>query len=384
MEASAGSAGWERVGLTRGKHSIMEDCSKRCPMSRLFRPAIDDMAGYIPGEQPKPGTRVIKLNTNENPYPPSPQAMAVLQTLDSEWLRRYPDPFARDFCTAVGDALGMPADWVIVGNGSDDVLNILIRACAEGAERAVVYPMPTYVLYRTLAAMQPAQVVEVPYGEGFQLPLEALVAAQGAITFIASPNSPSGHVVPVAELRELARRVSGVVAIDEAYVDFAEGSALELVREFENVIVLRTLSKGYSLAGLRLGFGVAQPSLLAGLFKVKDSYNIDAIAIQVGTAAMRDQAHKNAAAERVKRSRAKLTLDLKQLGFEVLESQGNFVLATPLNAAAADLYHALKERGILVRYFNQSGLDDKLRITVGTDEQNQILIEALVSLMDAA
>jgi histidinol-phosphate aminotransferase len=255
-------------------------------MSSLFRPAIDAMAGYVPGEQPKPGTRIIKLNTNENPYPPSPQAMAVLQHLDGEWLRRYPDPSARDFCAAVGDALDVPADWVIVGNGSDDILNVLVRACAEGAERAVVYPMPTYVLYRTLSAMQPAEVIEVPYGDDFELPLDELVAAQGAITFIASPNSPSGHLVSLAELRELAQRVRGVLAIDEAYADFAEGNALALVREFENVIVMRTLSKGYSLAGLRLGFGIAQPSLLAGMFKVKDSYNIDAIAIQVGTAAM--------------------------------------------------------------------------------------------------
>jgi histidinol-phosphate aminotransferase len=354
-----------------------------------FRPAIDAMAGYVPGEQPKPGTKIIKLNTNENPYPPSPQAMAVLQNLDSEWLRRYPDPFARDFCSAVSDALGVPADWVIVGNGSDDVLNVLMRACAEGSDKPIVYPMPTYVLYRTLAEMQPAQILEIPYGENFELPLEALVAAQAAITFIASPNSPSGHVVPLEQLRELARRVKGVLAVDEAYVDFAAGSALPLVQEFENVIVLRTLSKGYSLAGLRMGFGVANPKLLAGLFKVKDSYNIDAIAIQVGTAAMRDQAYKNDCATKVMASRSQLMVDLKQLGFGVRESHGNFLLATvpsdqkPHDAEilAETLYIALKERGILVRYFKQPGLADKLRITVGTAEQNQVLLEGLVSLL---
>jgi histidinol-phosphate aminotransferase len=349
-------------------------------MSSFFRPAIDAMAGYVPGEQPKPGTQIIKLNTNENPYPPSPKAMTVLHQLDGEWLRRYPDPYSRDFCAAVSQALGIPSDWIIVGNGSDDVLNILVRACAEGENRKIVYPMPTYVLYRTLAAMQPAQVVEVPYGENFDLPIEALVAQQGAITFIASPNSPSGHSVPVAQLRELAQRLSGVLAIDEAYVDFAEGSALELVQEFQNVIVLRTLSKGYSLAGLRLGFGIAQPQLLEGMFKVKDSYNVDAIAIQIGTAAMQDQAYKDECAEKVKTDRAKLMLDLKQLGFEVRASDGNFLLAkTPSDAEK--LYLGLKERGILVRYFKQAGLDDKLRITIGTPEQNQILLEALVTLL---
>ncbi len=349
------------------------------PMS-YFRPAIDAMTGYVPGEQPKPGTKIIKLNTNENPYPPSPQAMEVLRHMDAEWLRRYPDPFAKEFCQAVSQALGVSADWVIVGNGSDDVLNVLVRACAEGHDRKVVYPMPTYVLYRTLSAMQPAEVVEIPYPPDFKLPIDELVAANGAITFIASPNSPSGHSVPLDDLRKLAQRVSGIVAIDEAYVDFAEVSALPLVQEFDNVIVLRTLSKGYSLAGLRMGFGVANPGLLSGLFKVKDSYNIDAIATAVGTAAMRDQAYKNACAEKVKASRAKLTADLKNLGFTVLDSQGNFVLATPAGGNAEEIYLALKERGILVRYFNQPGLADKLRITVGTEEQNQILIEALVSL----
>jgi histidinol-phosphate aminotransferase len=349
-------------------------------MSSLFRDAVDAMAGYIPGEQPQPGSQIIKLNTNENPYPPSPQAMAVLANLTGESLRRYPDPYARDFCQAISSVLGVPADWVIVGNGSDDVLNILVRACAEGHDRKIAYPMPTYVLYRTLAAMQPAAVVEIPYGDDFELPIDALIATQAAITFIATPNSPSGHVVSVAQLRQLALGLSGVLAIDEAYVDFADGSALELVHEFDNVIILRTMSKGYGLAGLRLGFGIAQPSLLAGLFKVKDSYNIDAIAIQIGTAAMRDQDYKNDCAAKVRVSRSQLMLDLKQLGFTVPESQTNFLLATAPKDAS-NLYLGLKERGILVRYFNQPGLDDKLRISVGTPEQNQTLLEALASLI---
>ena len=179
----------------------------------------------------------------------------------------------------------------------------------------------------------------------------------------------------------MAREVSGVVVIDEAYVDFADYTALPLVEEFDNVIVLRTLSKGYSLAGLRMGFGVANPQLLSGLFKVKDSYNIDAIAIAVGTAAMEDQSYKNACAEKVKLSRSKLIVELKNLGFTLLDSQGNFVLATPPEGNGESIYLALKERGILVRYFKQAGLEDKLRITVGTEEQNQALIEALVSLI---
>ena len=342
-----------------------------------FRPAIAQMQGYIPGEQPAPGTPIIKLNTNENPYPPSPQALEVLRNLDSEWLRRYPDPYSRNFCQAVSTALDVPADWIIVANGSDDLLNILIRSCAEGQERRVVYPMPSYVLYRTLSAIQPAEAVEVAYTEDYQLPIDELVAAGGAVTLIATPNSPSGHLVPLDDLRSLASRVSGVLAIDEAYVDFADYSALSLVREFENVIILRTLSKGYSLAGLRLGFGIANPELLSGLFKVKDSYNVDAIAILVGAAAMQDQAYKNSCIKKVKRSRRLLKQELEQIGFEVRDSQGNFLLTTPPNNRAEAIYQFLKEQNILVRYFNLSGLNDKLRITIGTDEQNQKLLKTL-------
>ncbi|MEO1179692.1 MAG: histidinol-phosphate transaminase [Cyanobacteria bacterium J06636_28] len=345
-----------------------------------FRSAVDAMTGYVPGEQPVRRANIIKLNSNENPYPPSPKVKEALQTLDVDYLRRYPDPYAKELCQTISEVLEVPADWIIVGNGSDDLLNLLIRACAEGQERKVVYPMPTYVLYKTLSGIQPVNVVEIPYRESFQLPIETLVAAQGAITLIATPNSPSGHVVPLQDLRALAQQVSGVVVIDEAYVDFAEGSALSLVQEFENVIVLRTLSKGYGLAGLRIGFGIAHPTLLSGLFKVKDSYNVDAIAITLAAAAIRDQAYKNARADQIKASRAQLSIDLKQLGFSVLESHGNFVLATPGKHNAESLYLALKEQGILVRYFKQAGLDDKLRISVGTDKENHSLIEAITSL----
>jgi len=346
-------------------------------MTSYFRPNVETMAGYVPGEQPKPGTPIIKLNTNENPYPPSPEAIAVLKNLDGECLRRYPDPYANEFRQAISEVLHVPADWVVVGNGSDDVLNVIVRACAEG-ERKVVYPMPTYVLYRTLTEIQFAQRVEIPYGADYRLPIAELAAANGAVTFIASPNSPSGHVVPIDELRQLAAKLSGFLVIDEAYVDFATETALPLVQEFENVIINRTLSKGYSLAGLRLGFGIAQPKLLSGLFKVKDSYNIDAIACAVGAAAMRDQAYKNACAEKVKVSRAKLAIDLKHLGFQMGESQTNFLLVqSPDHADAEQIYLALKQQGILVRYFKQPGLEDKLRITIGTDAQNQFLLEAL-------
>jgi histidinol-phosphate aminotransferase len=347
-------------------------------MTQFFRAAVAQMTGYTPGEQPPPGTPIIKLNTNENPYPPSPKALEVLRSLDSEWLRRYPTPYANDFRQAVSDVLQVPPDWIMVGNGSDDLLNVIVRACAEPG-RGVVYPMPTYVLYRTLAAMQSAAVTEIPYGEDLRLPLAQLVAANGALTFIVSPNSPTAHRVEIDELRILAAQLTGALVIDEAYVDFTHQSALPLVKEYENVIVVRTLSKGYSLAGLRLGFAVANPDLLQGLFKVKDSYNVDAIACLVGAAAIRDQAYKDECVAKIRASRAQLATDLQHIGFKVWDSQTNFLLTQPSRRSAEFLYQYLKERGILIRFFNYPGLDNKLRITVGTDAQNQILIEALIT-----
>jgi len=349
-----------------------------------FRSSIDDLAGYVPGEQPPPDAKIIKLNTNENPYLPSPKALQVLQELNGELLRRYPDPMATAFRQAASQVLGLPADWILVGNGSDDLLTMIIRACTEKG-RGVVYPTPTYVLYRTLAQIQDADIVEVPYLEDYTLPVEELIAAQGAVTFIASPNSPSGTIVPVELLEKLATGLSGVLVIDEAYTDFAQVNALELTKKHDNVIILRTLSKGYSLAGLRFGFGLGNPTLLAGLIKVKDSYNIDALAIAVGTAAIADQDHKNANAQKIKDSRTEMALDLEELGFTLYPSESNFLLASlsPIFAekfsadSAEFLYEILKQRGILVRYFNQPRLTDKLRITVGTPEQNAALIKTL-------
>ncbi|MDY6937022.1 MAG: histidinol-phosphate transaminase [Cyanobacteriota bacterium] len=350
-------------------------------MSAYFRPSVDALSAYVPGEQPSSKDRIIKLNTNENPYPPSPKALKVLQDISPELLRRYPHPMAREFQQAASQVLGVPEDWILVGNGSDDLLTMIIRACTEPG-RSVVYPMPTYVLYRTLAQIQTADVVEVPYPEDYSLPVEALVAARGAVTFIASPNSPSGTGIPLDLLDKLAARVTGVLVIDEAYVDFAETSALELVRRYENVIVLRTLSKGYSLAGLRLGFGIANPTLLSGLIKVKDSYNVDAIACAVGAAAMLDREYKEKNARQVKKSRAEMADALQKMGFEIWPSQTNFLLVrVPERIQAQWLYQQLKERGILVRYFQQSRLQDKLRITIGTPEENALLLENLSSLM---
>ena len=242
-----------------------------------FRPSVAALAAYRPGEQPAAGQRVVKLNTNENPYPPGARALAALQAVGPDDLRLYPRPLADEFRASAAAVLGVDPEWIVVGNGSDDLLTMLFRS-VTAAGRPVAFPVPTYVLYRTLAQIQDAPAVEVPFDDAYRLPVERLAAAGAALTIVASPNSPSGNRMPNADLQDLAGRTPGLLAIDEAYAAFAAGDALELTRRCENVIVLRTLSKSHSLAGLRLGFAVAPPPLLAGLIKVKDSYNVDAVA----------------------------------------------------------------------------------------------------------
>jgi len=262
---------------------------------------------------------------------------------------------------------------------------MLARAVA-GAGRRIAYPVPTFTFYETQARVEDAAIAAVPYeGENFALPVDALAAADAALTFVASPNSPTGIAADLDRLDALAGRLRGVLAIDEAYVAFADGSAVELARRRDNVILLRTLSKGYSLAGLRVGFGVGNPALLAGVAKAKQIYNLDALAAEIAAAALRDPAHKQANAQRIRAGRAELTERLAALGLTVWPSQANFVMARPADGQAGALAEALKRRGILVRYFGPGGpglpAGGVLRITVGTDAQNRRLLAALEEIV---
>lgn len=346
----------------------------------FFRDNIDAMTPYVPGEQPAPGERVVKLNQNENPYPPSPAAVEVLRQFDAGALRLYPDPVACEFCRTAGEVLGVPPERILVGDGSDDIIIMIARACL-GKGRSVVYPTPTFPYYFTQAQIEDAEVVAVPSGEEFSVPIDALAKAGGTVTFVANPGSPTGVAPTTDQLDYLAGRLDGLLVIDEAYVDFAEEDALELAGRHANVIVLRTLSKGYSLAGLRLGFGIADPGLLEGLLKTKAIYNVGALPAAVGAAAIADQDYHNQCVAKIVASRAELMAGLVDLGFEVVPSQANFLLVRPPTGNAKVVYEALKARGILVRYFKKPRLDDKLRITVGTDEANAALLEALKDLL---
>ena len=346
----------------------------------FFRPAVDALQPYVPGRQPPAGARIVKLNTNENPYPPSPRALAALAALDGDELRRYPDPSSREFREAAAEAHEVDPAWILAGNGSDDVLTMLVRS-VTGPGRPVVYPAPTYVLYRTLAGIQEAPVVEVPFDDDFVLPVAALAGAGGALTFVANPNSPSGTAAQTSTLARLADSLDGLLVIDEAYVAFAEADALDLVRRRSNVVVLRTLSKSHGLAGLRLGYAIAPPAVIEGLGKVKDSYNVGAVANRVGAAAIRDTVYARRIAARIVESRGALAGRLQTLGCRVWPSQANFLLVRPPGGDAARLHRQLEGFDVLVRYFDEPALAETLRITVGTDEENATLLEALQQIL---
>ncbi|NLX14516.1 MAG: histidinol-phosphate transaminase [Phycisphaerales bacterium] len=348
-------------------------------MTSYFRANVEAMDGYVPGEQPT-DPAVIKLNTNENPYPPSPRVMEAIAQVTPDQLRRYPHPLGERFRRTAAEVFAVRPEQIICGNGMDDILNLVVRAFT-GPEAALVYPVPTYSLYPCLAQIQEAVVREIPWGPNGALPLDALVEARGRLTILANPNAPTGIFTPVEQVAALADALDGVLCVDEAYVDFAESNCLELARTRPNVLVMRTLSKGYSLAGLRFGFAVGDERLIAGLMKIKDSYNVDAVAIVAAAAAVADQDYHRQIREKVIIERQRLTRALIGLGLPPLPSQSNFLFLQVSHPPAARVYESLKARGILVRYFNIEGIRDFLRITVGTPEQNDALIAALKELI---
>jgi histidinol-phosphate aminotransferase len=348
-------------------------------MSQFLRPNIRSMAGYTPGEQPRDGD-IAKLNTNENPYPPSPRALeAMAELLRSDRLRKYPDPLGTAFRQSAGKILGVDPDGILIGNGSDDILTILTRAFVPDGG-AVVSPTPSYLLYATLAEIQGGRFRGVPFTKDWRLPTP-WPAPNASVTFVPNPNSPTGTVVSNAALEALAGELGGPLIVDEAYADFADTNALGLARRIANVIVTRSLSKSYSLAGLRFGFAVAAPELVRELVKVKDSYNCDALSLAGAQAALEDQAYFQETRARIIATRTRMTPALGKLGFEVLPSQANFVWATRADRPVKPIFEELKRRRILVRYMNYTGQRDGLRISVGSDAEIDRLLDELQKLV---
>jgi histidinol-phosphate aminotransferase len=350
------------------------------PLIDSLRPCIRSMAAYTPGEQPREGT-FIKLNTNENPYPPSPRVFeAVGAALTGDRLRKYPDPVGMHFRQTAGRVLGVGPDSILIGNGSDDILTILTRAFVpEGG--LIVSPTPSYLLYHTLANLQGARFTTVSYTADWKLP-DAWPVRLADLTFLANPNSPSGTTVSLPEIDQLRANIYGPLVVDEAYADFAESSALDLLkRGAKDVVITRSFSKSYSLAGIRFGFAVGDPALIQQLYKVKDSYNCDALSLVAAAAAIEDQEYFQTIRTRILATRGRMEKALTDLGFNVCSSQANFVWCRRTDRPVKSIYEELKKRNILVRYMNYEGYGDGLRISVGTDEEIDRLLAELTAIL---
>ncbi len=345
-------------------------------MSRFFRPNVVRMAGYVPGEQPRDGG-FTKLNTNENPYPPSPRVKAALADAVTDRLRLYPDPMSTELCRTAAELHGVRPDMVLAGNGSDDILTIVTRAFIGPGDPAA-FATPSYLLYSTLLQLQDGLSVSVPYSDEWSLDRAVLSRPGLKLVYLANPDSPSGTAIPREEVAELAAMVDCPILVDEAYGDFADARfhSMSLLEKHSNVMVSRSFSKGYSLAGIRLGYLVARPESVEQLIKVKDSYNCDRLSQVAGVAALKDRAYLAETRGKILATRARLTAALRSMGYRIPDSQANFVWATG-GPPPRPIFQALKERRILVRLMTYSGYPEGLRITVGTDEEIDQLLDAL-------
>jgi histidinol-phosphate aminotransferase len=338
------------------------------------RPNIERMHGYVPGEQPQvPG--LIKLNTNENPYPPSPKVMAALRGALDDRLRLYPDPQGVALRQKIAARYGLDAGNVLIGNGCDDILNLAVRAFVGEGEK-LAYFWPSYSLYPVLADSQGAQKIELPLDAVFQIKVPATLDGV-KLLFITQPNAPSGVWLQTEGVKETIARCPGVVLLDEAYVDFAKETCLDFARQFPNVLVARTFSKSASLAGMRLGWVTGHRALIAALDKVKDSYNVNRLSQLAGEAAIEDVAYFEETVHKVKATRQRVLVQLIRWGFAVPPTQTNFLFAKPpLPVTAQQWFEGLRARKVLVRWWDADRIRDYARVSIGTDEEMDKFLEA--------
>ena len=367
----------------------------------FVRPNIQAMGGYVPGEQPKEG-EAVKLNTNENPYRASEKAYDAIRAVADKGLSRYPNAAGQAFREAAASVYGVEPDWIMCGNGSDDVLTILTRTFV-GEGQLLRLPYPSYILYKSLAEIQGARSEEVRFLDDWTLPtyftqapaetaeaqyrvspLEDVKKDDLKLVYLPNPNSPSGTRLSQGEILKIADSLPCPIVIDEAYADFAGENCVGLVKKNPRIIISRTMSKSYALAGLRFGFMIARPEMIAETFKVKDSYNCDALSIAAATAAIQDQEWLAATTKKIVDTRERLQNRMRELGFVVPTSYANFTWNRWPNDEVSheELYLFLKKNGCLVRYMNYKGYGDGLRISVGTDEDTDrclALVEAFLN-----
>ncbi|MFN2375758.1 MAG: histidinol-phosphate transaminase [Candidatus Binatia bacterium] len=333
----------------------------------LVSPRVRAMHGYTPGEQPKPGS-LVKLNTNENPYPCSPLVAEAIAA-EAAGLHLYPSPMADALREAAARTYGVKAAQVMAGNGSDELLAIVLRSCVEPGD-PVAWPVPTYSLYATLAEIVGARAVQVDGRQQEDAVLRELAAARAKVTFLCTPNSPTGRSLELEAIAAFARAATGVVVVDEAYIDFGGPSVLALLADHPNMVVSRTFSKSYSLAGLRLGLLFGHEDLLAELAKVKDSYNVSRLAIAAGVAALEDSAWMENNVARIRATRVRVTAALRQGGYTVADSAANFLwVDCSARGGGKAVYDKLREGGVLVRFFPGDALAAGMRVSIGTDDE---------------
>jgi len=370
--------------------------SRKRDADRWVRPLVRSLHAYVPGEQPKV-RGLIKLNTNENPYPPSAKVLEAVRGAVDGRLRLYPNPTAERLRAGLARMHGCDAEQVIVGNGSDELLAMAVRCFVEPARAGegssasrVQYFSPSYSLYPVLAEMHGATTNAVPLRGDFGLPevgdlkRGGLWDFEAALTFVTTPNAPSGRGYATADLDGFCRAMRGVVVLDEAYVDFAREHAMELALKHPHVLIARTFSKAYSLCFQRVGYFVGNPGLIAGLQKIRDSYNVNGLGQIAAEATLGDLGYYRSNFRKVIASRERLAEALSALGFRVLPSDTNFLLVEPPKLAASVWLEALRERKVLVRWFSAKGLDSYLRITVGTDREMDALLKAVRSILSGA
>ena len=351
-------------------------------MSRYWSAVVSGLTPYVPGEQPKLAN-LVKLNTNENPYGPSPRVIEAIKHEAGETLRLYPDPNAQSLKEAIAACHGIKPQQVFVGNGSDEVLAHIFLGLLKH-ERAILFPDISYSFYPVYCGLYGIEYRTVPLSDAFEIRVDDYFSANGGIIF-PNPNAPTGCLLPLSEIeRLLEANTESVVVVDEAYVDFGGESAIPLIDRYPNLLVVQTLSKSRSLAGLRVGFAAGHSDLIEALERVKNSFNsypLDRLAIAGAVAAFADQAYFKETRQAVMKSRETLVGGLESLGFEVLPSKANFVFARHPGKDGAELAAALRQRGIIVRHFKLPRIDQFLRITVGTDQQCQALLAALTEII---
>ncbi|MCB1196480.1 histidinol-phosphate transaminase [bacterium] len=344
-----------------------------------FRKCVREIEPYVPGLQLN-DPEIIKLNTNENPYPPSEKVLSSLKNQINETLRLYPDPVSNELRDTIAKTYSLNRDNIIVGNGSDEMLSLIFRAFVEPGDSTLFF-YPTYTLYTVLAQANSANIIQIQLDDLFNIPDQPF-PKNCKLCCVPNPNVPSGNFIPHHVLKCLANTIDGILVIDEAYVDFAEDNCLNLLKENDNIIITRTFSKSFSLAGMRIGYSIASPHIIDGLMSIKDSYNLNRLSAVAAKAALDDIETIHLTIQKIKAVRSQTAHELKKLGFDVLPSQTNFIFTRHPRIHSKDLYEKLLARKILVRYFNQPRVNAYVRITIGTESEMETLIKTISQIME--